>query len=114
MLASQKKDKKMVDQLLILKEEKPFIYKMIMALLVIPIILIAIVALVNPAIRSWLVSSARKLMDKTQKKDEELKASIDDAQKEIDKIDQKLETINQQLEQIKNEDDADWHKKVKR
>lgn len=104
----------MVDKLVVLKEQKPVLFKIAMILLAIPIVGIAIVSIVSPAIRSWLVSSAKRLMDKTQKKDEKLKIQIDDAQKEIDKIDEKLETVNQKLEAIANDDDANWHKKVKK
>jgi peptidoglycan hydrolase CwlO-like protein len=104
----------MIDRLLVLKEEKPLIYKLVMVLLAIPILGIAIVSIVNPALRSWLVSSARKLMEKTQKKDQELKNQIDEAQKEIEKIDKKIEEVDHKLENIDNIVDIDWHKKVKK
>jgi peptidoglycan hydrolase CwlO-like protein len=104
----------MIDRLLVLKEEKPLIYKLVMVLLAIPILGIAIVSIVNPALRSWLVSSARKLMEKTQKKDQELKNQIGEAQKEIEKIDKKIEEVDHKLENIDNIVDIDWHKKVKK
>ena len=86
----------------------------IMVILAIPIVSLLVVSIINPAIRSWLISSAKKLMNKTQKKDIELKNEIDNAQKEIDKIDQKLESVDQKLEAISDDDDANWHKKVKK
>jgi peptidoglycan hydrolase CwlO-like protein len=104
----------MINRLLILKEEKPLIYKIVMILIAIPILGIAIISLVNPALRSWLVSSARKLMEKTQKKDQDLKSQIDEAQKEIEKIDQKIEKIDRELQNIDNVVDINWHKKVKK
>lgn len=104
----------MVEKLVVLKEDRPLMFKILMILLAIPIVGIILVSIVSPAIRSWLVSSAKKLMDKTQKKDEKLKNQIDDAQKEIDKIDEKLETVDQKLEAINDDDDANWHKKVKK
>jgi len=104
----------MVNHLLVLKEEKPLIYKIVMILLAIPILGIAVISIVNPALRSWLVSSARKLMEKTQKKDQDLKNQIDEAQKEIEKIDQKIKEVDSKLENINNVVDIDWHKKVKK
>lgn len=104
----------MIDKMIVLKQDKPVFFKLILILLILPLLGLAIVAVVNPAIRSWLVSSAKRLMDKTQKKDEELKNQIEDAQKEIDKLEEKKEDVDQKLETIKNDDDADWHKKVKK
>ena len=104
----------MVERLVVLKQDKPLLFKVVMIILAIPIVGLLVVAIVNPAIRSWLVSSAKKLMDKTQKKDDEIKNEIDNAQKKIDKIDVKLENVDQKLEAIANNDDADWHKKAKK
>jgi peptidoglycan hydrolase CwlO-like protein len=104
----------MVETLVMLKQDKPILFKITMLILALPIAGLLVISIISPAIRSWLVSSAKRLMDKTQKRDSEIKKEIDDTQKEIDKLDAQLYNVNQKLETIANDDDANWHKGVKK
>ncbi len=104
----------MTDRLVVLKQDKPLLFKIVMIIIALPVLALLILSIVNPALRAWLVSSAKKLMEDSQKKDSKLKDEIDQAQKEIDTIDNKLDTIDGKLEAIKDDDDANWHKKEKK
>jgi len=104
----------MIDALSTLKQNKPFLFKITMIILAIPIAVLLVISIISPAIRSWLVSSANRLMAKTQKKDNEIKKEIDNVQKEIENIDGQLHNVDQKLGEISNNEDANWHKEIKK
>lgn len=104
----------MTEKLIALKESKPWLFNLIMVLLALPILGILIVSVFNPILRSWIVLRAKALMDSSKEKDKKLEKDIQDSEKEIAKIDAKIENVNEKLEVIKNENDTDWHKKIKK
>jgi predicted Holliday junction resolvase-like endonuclease len=80
-------------------------------LVAVPLVLLLLAALFLKGYRSWLLSSAVKLLGKAEKKDAELKAEADEANKKAEEHKMKAEEIEKKVEEVKKDDDADWHKR---
>ena len=81
-------------------------------LVAIPVVVMLLAAIFLKAWRSYLVASAKKLLEKTLSKDKQLSAESDKANQEANDHKAKADELGKKADEVKNDDDADWNKKV--
>lgn len=81
-------------------------------LVVIPVALLLLSAVFIKAWRSYLLASAKKLLEKTFEKDKQLSAEADKANQEAEEHKAKADELGKKVDEVDKEDDADWNKKV--
>lgn len=96
-----------------LKNKSSFLFYLVLIVLALPIIGALVVSIISPMVRSWLASSASRLIGKTKEKDESIKKEIGQLQDKIDSFDKEIAQVDEKLKAIDSSVDENWHKNMK-
>lgn len=100
-----------MEKIIKLKQDKPILFWILALVMIVPLLAIVVFSIISPALRSYLASSAQKLMNESKQKDDSLKTGIAEDQKKIDSVDSKIDDIDKKLSEVNSNEDLDWHKK---
>jgi zona occludens toxin (predicted ATPase) len=81
-------------------------------LILVPLVLLGLVALFVPALRTLLASQINKMLGDAKVKDAELKGQQDAAQAAAAAHKEKADALGKQNAGVQTEEDEDWNKKV--
>lgn len=81
------------------------------ALILVPIAVLAIIYLVLPVYREVLAAQIEKMLRGSREKDEKLSQDIDKAKREADEHQAKADIAKLRREDLEKDDDANWNKK---
>lgn len=105
----------MVEWLSRFKNGNKIVFYLVMLAISAPLLGVVFLSIISPAIRSWLVSSAGKLMKDSQKKDEVLKQDIVKLDTQVKESEKRDESLKEQLAKNDSEEvSEDWHKTWKK
>lgn len=81
-------------------------------LILVPLVLLGILAIFVPALRTLLAAQINKLLGDSKKKGEDLRAQQAAAEAAAAEHKAKADALGKQNEQAQNEEDPDWNKKL--
>jgi predicted Holliday junction resolvase-like endonuclease len=80
-------------------------------LVAVPVVLLLLTAAFFKAYRAYLISTAKKLLAETNKKNEGLAAEEEEAKAQANQSMKDAQEAEKKIEDIRKEDDAYWYKK---